>query len=238
MTVIAELDGRVGRITLNRPEQMNAVTVELSEQLEQAVERLSDEADVIVIRGAGGNFSVGGDIDEVERLREAGPLALRELFDAFGAACDAIARARPPLLAAVEGYALAGGFELMQACDVVIVRDDAVIGDHHARAGLIPGGGSTQRLPRLVGRQRALGLILTGDHISGAQAAEFGLAYRAVAVAEFDNAADELAERLAGRNPAGQAAIKRLVRDAPGLAREREMVTELLSTQEGVAWRG
>jgi enoyl-CoA hydratase/carnithine racemase len=141
------------------------------------------------------------------------------------------------VLAAVEGYALAGGFELMMACDVAIVRDDAVIGDHHSRAGVIPGGGSTQRLPRLVGRQRALGLILTGDHLSGAQAADWGLAYRAVGAAEFDRATDELAERLAGRDPAAQAAIKRLVRDRSGLEREREVVSEFFAAQESVTWR-
>jgi enoyl-CoA hydratase/carnithine racemase len=236
MTVLAQLEGRIGRITLDRSAQMNAITIELVKELERAVSELARSADVIVIRGAGGNFSVGGDIDEVERLRHDGPGALRNLFDAFAAACDAIASARPPVLAAVEGHALAGGFELMLACDVAIVRDDAVIGDHHSRAGVIPGGGSTQRLPRLVGRQRALGLILTGDHLSGAQAAEWGLAYRAVGAHEFERATDELAQRLAGRDPAAQAAIKRLVRDEPGLAREREEVSEFLAAQESVTW--
>jgi enoyl-CoA hydratase/carnithine racemase len=237
MTVLAQIEGRVGRITLDRPAQMNAITIELAEELERGVSDLARSADVIVIRGAGGNFSVGGDVNEVERLRDAGPGALRRLFEAFAAACDAIHSAGPPVLAAVEGYALAGGFELMLACDVAIVRDDAVIGDQHSRAGVIPGGGSTQRLPRLVGRQRALGLILTGDHLSGTQAADWGLAYRAVGAAEFDRATDELAERLAGRDPAAQAAIKRLVRDRSGLEREREVVSEFLAAQESVTWR-
>lgn len=235
--VLAQCDGRIGRVTLNRPERMNAITIELARALERAVTELAKEAHAIVIRGAGANFSVGGDIEEVERLRVEGPGALRGLFDAFGAACDAIASAPPPVLAAVEGYALAGGFELMQACDVAIVRDDATVGDHHARAGAIPGGGSTQRLPRLVGRQRALGLILTGEHLTGVQAVEWGLAYRAARAEEFEVRADELAERLAGRSAVAQAAIKRLIRDAPGVAAEREAVTELLVGQEEVAWR-
>jgi 2-(1,2-epoxy-1,2-dihydrophenyl)acetyl-CoA isomerase len=92
-------------------------------------------------------------------------------------------------------------------------------------------------LPRLVGRQRALGLILTGDHLSGVQAAEWGLAYRAVGVDEFERAIDELAQRLAGRDPAAQAAIKRLARDESGLEQEREVVSEFLAAQESVTWR-
>ncbi len=130
---------------------------------------------MIVIRGAGGNFSVGGDFKQVEELRAAGPQPLRALFEAFARACNAAGAVDVPVLAAVEGYALAGGFELMRACDVAIVRDDARVGDHHASAGVIPGGGGSQRLPRLVGRQRALGLILTGDHLSGVEAAAWGL---------------------------------------------------------------
>src|SRR5438132_12945122 len=131
----------------------------------------------------------------------------------------------------------------MLACDVAIVRDDALVGDHHSRAGVIPGGGSTQRLPRLVGRQRALGLILAGDHISGTQAAHWGLAYRSTLAERFEEATDELAEQLAGQNPAAQAAIKRLVRDglelplADGLKHERDTVTQLLMADGSVHWQ-
>jgi enoyl-CoA hydratase len=242
--VLTALAGRIGQITLDRPEAMNAITVTLAGELEQALHELAEDADAIVIRGAGGNFSVGGDIDEVERLRAQGPGALAELFDAFGRACATIAELPVPVLAAVEGYALAGGFELMQACDVAIVRDDAKLADHHSNFGLIPGGGSTQRLPRLVGRQRALGLILSGERLSGDEAVAWGLAYRSAPVDTFDAAVHALATRLAGRGRDGQARIKQLVQaglERPltdGLRLEREAVVEHLMQQRSVAWPG
>jgi enoyl-CoA hydratase/carnithine racemase len=116
-----------------------------------------------------------------------------------------------PVVAAVEGYAMAGGFELMQACDIALVRDDAQLADNHSNFGQVPGGGGSQRLPRLVGRQRALGLILTGDRLTGAQAASWGLAYRALAPESFDAGVQELAEQLAGKSREALARSKRLI---------------------------
>lgn len=203
----------IGRITLNRPEQLNAINVELGGQLQQAIVRLGSDPDVkvILIRGAGGNFCAGGDFAEVERLREQGPDALRTLFVAFRAACDAIAAVDVPVVAAVEGVAAAGGFELLQAADIVLVSDDARIADNHIRFGMIPGGGSTARLPRLVGGQQAMGLLLSGDRLSGAQAANLGLAYRSFPQSEFDQATEEFVATMAGRERSALMAIKRLV---------------------------
>lgn len=206
----------IGRITLNRPERMNAVTTELARELEHALSDLSSDpaVNVIVIRGAGKNFCAGGDVDEVERLRSAGPESLRTLFDAFRRACDAIGSVDVPVIAAVEGVAMAGGFELMQAADIVIVSDDAKIADNHINFGMIPGGGSTQRLPRLVGRQIALGLLLSGDRLSGPDAVRLGLAYRSFAPQDFDEGVNDFVAQLAGRGREAVTAIKRLVGDA------------------------
>src|ERR1700730_1364996 len=203
----------IGRITLNRPERMNAVTTELARQLEHALSELSSDpaVNVIVIRGAGKNFCAGGDVAEVERLRSAGPEPLRTLFDAFRRACDAIASADVPVIAAVEGVAMAGGFELMQAADIVIVSDDAKIADNHINFGMIPGGGSTQRLPRLVGHQLALGLLLSGERLSGLDAVRLGLAYRSFAPQAFDEGVNHFAAQLAGRDRAAVTTIKKLV---------------------------
>lgn len=224
--------GAVGHVLLDRPRARNAITVELGRQLEQAFLDLAGAVTVILVRGAGGTFSVGGDFRELERLRAAGPDALTPLFENFGRACAAIATLPVPVVAAVEGYAMAGGFELMQACDIALVRDDAVIADNHTNFGQVPGGGSTQRLPRLVGRQRALGHILTGDRLTGTQAAEWGLAYRSFPAEEFEAGVAEFVAGLAAKDRTALGTVKRLVHDglrlplADGLAMELSTVVD------------
>jgi enoyl-CoA hydratase/carnithine racemase len=211
--VLCDVAGGMAWLTLNRPEHMNAITVALGDELEKAILEVGNNPDVVVvvIRGAGGNFCAGGDFDEVERLRLDGPDALRRLFVTFRRACDAIGSVEVPVLAAVEGVAMAGGFELMQACDIVLVSEDAKIADNHIRFGMIPGGGSTQRLARLVGRQQALGLLLSGDRTSGADAARLGLAYRSFPRAGFDDGVRQFATDLAARRREAVTSVKRLV---------------------------
>jgi enoyl-CoA hydratase/carnithine racemase len=219
MTVVlrAVSDG-VGRVTLNRPDQLNAITADLARELERSILDVAGSVNVLLVRGAGGNFCAGGDVDEVQRLRSIGPLALRELFTAFRRACDAIAGVDVPVVVAVEGVAMAGGFELMQAADIVLVSDDARIADQHINFGMIPGGGGTQRLPRLVGRQTALGLLLSGDKLSGVDAARLGLAYKSFPKDTFDDEVERFVTALAARQRDAVTAIKRLVHPEKRLA--------------------
>jgi enoyl-CoA hydratase/carnithine racemase len=211
--VLRDVADGIAWITLNRPERMNAITVALSGELQKAIVDVGNDPDVsvVVIRGADGNFCAGGDFDEVELLRSKGPDALRSLFLAFGSACDAIAEVEVPVVTAVEGVAMAGGFELMQASDIALVSEDARIADNHIRFGMIPGGGSTQRLARLVGRQQALGLLLSGDRISGADAVRLGLAYRSFPQSGFDDGVRRFAADLAERRREAVTSVKRLV---------------------------
>jgi enoyl-CoA hydratase/carnithine racemase len=227
---------RVGQILLNRPQAMNAITAELGRQLERGLRELAGSADVhvIVIRGAGGNFCAGGDFHELERLRAQGPAALRPLFENFGRACSVIAELPVPVVAAVEGYAMAGGFELMQACDVALVRADAKLADSHVNFGQVPGGGGSQRLPRLVGRQRALGHLLSGERLSGAQAARWGLAYRSLAPGDFEDGVASFAARLAGLDPGAVGKIKKLVYDGLYLPLPEALALELATVVEHV----
>ena len=121
----------VGYVVLNRPEVMNAVSIELAVRLRESLECAArdETVKVIVLRGAGGNFSVGGDFREVEFLRMQGETALEQLFTAFGDACKLVEFLPIPVLAAVEGYAMAGGFELVLASDITLVRDDAKLSE-------------------------------------------------------------------------------------------------------------
>jgi enoyl-CoA hydratase/carnithine racemase len=241
--VAVRRDGAIGHILLDRPDALNAVTVELGRQLHGALRELGSDPGVrvIVLRGAGGNFCAGGDFREVERLRAGGPGALAPLFAEFGRACDAIAGLEVPVIAAVEGYAMAGGFELMLAADIALVCDDARIADNHSNFGQIPGGGSSQRLPRIAGRQRGLGLILTGDRLTGAEAARWGLAYQSFPAAQFGAAIARCAGSLAGKDRAAAAEIKRLVYRglelplSDGLALEQAAVVDFIAGDAGAA---
>jgi enoyl-CoA hydratase/carnithine racemase len=240
-SVAREASDGVGRITLDRPDRMNAITVASSRELERAILDVGTDPDVnvVLIRGAGGNFCAGGDFSEVERLHSGGAGALRPLFAAFRRACEAIARVEVPVVAAVEGVAMAGGFELMQAADVVLVSDEATIADNHINFGMIPGGGGSQRLPRLVGRQAALGLLLGGDRLTGVEAVRHGLAYRSFPEAEFDDGVQRFVTLLAGRQRSAVTAIKRLVHAsleqslADGLDDEISEAVAHISAQDG-----
>jgi enoyl-CoA hydratase/carnithine racemase len=221
-------EARVAHVTLNRPEARNAITVALAEALRDTLGTAARQADVIVIRGAGGNFCAGGDFHEVSRLREQGADALRPLFETFIGACELIAELPVPVVAVVEGYAMAGGFELIQSVDVAVVRDDAVLADNHANFGMIPGGGGSQRLPRILGTPRALGHILLGDRLTGEEAARWGLVYRSAPAGGFEDAVERVVAGLAAKDRDALARIKHLVREGlrgpltDGLAMEVE----------------
>lgn len=217
--VRATVEGRVGQVLLDRPESMNAITVELATGLETALHDLGtrDDVHVITIRGAGGNFCAGGDFHEVQRLRQQGDDALRGLFRAFRSALAVIDAVDVPVVALVEGNAMAGGFELLQAVDVCLARSDARLCDNHVNYGQVPGGGGSQRLPRLVGRQRALAHLLTGHRMTGTEAEALGLVQHAWPAESFEEQVAAWLDRLAGHDRTTVGRIKRLVVD--GLAR-------------------
>lgn len=242
--VLLSYDGAVAHVTLNRPQARNAVTIPLATGLRDALSAAAEQADVIVLRGAGGHFCAGGDFHEVSRLRAEGSDALRPLFETFVGACELIAELDVPVVAAVEGYAMAGGFELIQSVDIALVRDDAVLADNHANFGMIPGGGGSQWLPRIVGAPRALGHILTGDRLTGAQAAQWGIVYRSVPAETFEAELGTLVANLAGKDRGALARIKHLVRAglrgrlADGLAMETESIVEHLGGAQAGAGIG
>lgn len=210
--VLLRVEDGVARVVLNRPAARNAITIALAASLRDALTEAAAQARVIVIRGAGGHFCAGGDFHEVSRLRAEGPDALRPLFETFIGACELIAELPVPAVAAVEGYAMTGGFELVQSVDIAIACGAAVLADNHANFGMIPGGGGSQRLPRIVGVPRALGHILTGDRLTGSDAAGWGLVYRSVPPEEFEVALAALVVRLTSKDRAALAQIKHLVR--------------------------
>ena len=239
--VTSELDGAVAVVTIDNP-PVNALKAALLEELEAELARLdgSEEARAIVLRGGGERaFVAGADIKEFPALRDAPPQegGSARGIQKLGAAMDGM---RTPVIAAIHGFCLGGGLELAMACDLRVAAEDAQLGQPEIKLGLIPGGGGTQRLPRLVGHGRALLLNLTGDPISGAQAYEWGLVERVVPAAELMETALELARTIAGRSPFAVGVVKELAagtRDielAEGLKREADGFRRCLGSEDGL----
>jgi len=240
--VKVEEDGAVAIVTLDHP-PVNALSGQLLEELEAEYDRLdrSDETRALVFRGAGEKaFVAGADISEFPALREAAAEAAESGsargIQKLAARMDA---GRTPVVAAIHGYCLGGGLELAMACDVRIAAEDAQLGQPEIKLGLIPGGGGTQRLPRLIGHGRALLLNLSGDPISGMQAYEWGLVERAVPLGELFDAALELARTLSERSPFAMGVVKQLAtetRDVPlaeGLRAEAQAFMRCLGSEDG-----
>jgi enoyl-CoA hydratase len=237
-TIRHEVADGVATITLARPEVHNAMNEAMRRELTACFGDLatSDDVRAIVVTGAGERaFSAGADIREfVEplvpvRFREA-----RRRVD-FRQAMD---RCAQPIIAAIRGHTFGGGLELALACDIRIASRDARLGLTEVNLGIIPGGGGTQRLPRLVGRGKALELILTGARIDAEEALRIGLVERVVEPAEVVAAATELARTIAARAPvavryAKEAVVKGL--ELPlvdGLRLETDLSTLLRTTED------
>ena len=239
-TILHEAADGVVTITLNRPEVHNAMNEQMRQELTRCFGDLatSDAARVVVVTGAGERaFSAGADIREfVEpqvpvRFRES-----RKRVD-FRQAMD---RCPQPIIGAIRGYALGGGLELALACDIRIAGEDAQLGLTEVNLAIIPGGGGTQRLPRLIGRGRALEMILTGARIDAREAWRIGLVERVVPAADVLAAARELARTLAEKAPvalryAKEAVVKGLELPlADGLRLENDLAALLRTTEDRV----
>jgi enoyl-CoA hydratase/carnithine racemase len=235
-----EQDGAVALVTIDHP-PVNALSAKLLEELEAELDRLDGDRSTraIVIRGAGERaFVAGADISEFPSLRESPPEGGGSArgIQKLGARMEATTT---PIVAAIHGYCLGGGLELAMACDLRVAADDAQLGQPEIKLGLIPGGGGTQRLPRLVGRGRALLLNLTGDPISGQQAYEWGLVERAVPAVELMDAALALARTIAERSPHAVGVLKELAaatRDVAldeGLRQEADAFVRCLTSDDG-----
>lgn len=211
-TIRLEKKEWVATITLNRPEKLNALNAQLVSELGKAAEDVEkdDAIRVVVITGAGRAFSAGADLEEIGGLLST-PIQLERLLREWRKTFCSIENLGKPVIAAINGMALAGGLELVMVCDLAIASEEARIGDQHANFGLIPGGGNTQRLPRALGSRKAKYLMLTGEWLSGAEAERIGLVNKAVPAAELDKAVKELTDKLVAKSPLASRAIKFLV---------------------------
>jgi enoyl-CoA hydratase len=220
--IIEESDG-VATLTLNRPEAMNALSAALRAAIATTFRRLQADAEtqVVIITGAGRAFCAGFD------LKELASGAPDQTADSAGSDMpDAIDAFEGPIIGAINGHAITGGFELALACDILIASTEARFADTHARVGILPGWGLSQKLPRLIGIYRAKELSLTGNYILAQQAEAWGLVNRVVAPEDLLPTCRAIAADMASCEPRTLRSYKRLINQGYGMPFAEAMASE------------
>ena len=232
-----ERHGAVALVQLNRPEARNALSPEMMDELGGSLERLDHSSDVraIVIAGSDDVFAAGADIRAL-RDRTFG----EALFHPASVFWKRIAGCRTPLIAGVSGFALGGGCELALACDMIVASESAEFGQPEITLGIIPGGGGTQRLVRVLGKQRAMELVLTGRRFSAQEALEWGLVNRVAKRGAWLNEAIDLGRVVASGPPLAAKLAKQAVLAADesglaaGLEQERRLYELAMASEDRV----
>ncbi|MBI4362057.1 MAG: enoyl-CoA hydratase/isomerase family protein [Euryarchaeota archaeon] len=237
-SILVSREGPLATVTLNRPERLNALDLEMLGELQGALESLRGDPGVrgVILTGAGERaFAAGADI---AGFRDRSPLWGQEFARRGQETARAIETLPQPTLAAINGHALGGGLELALACDLRLSVPRAKLGLPEVNLGLMPGWGGTQRLPRLVGSGRAREMILTGEPIGGDEAHRIGLVNRLVEPPGLMKAARETLVKIAEKSPLSLRLAKEAIREGyrpaqeSGLALERELFAMLFSTQD------
>ncbi len=197
-TLQVSTEGRVGLITLNRPEAMNALCEKLTEELARALDEFEADEGIgcVVLTGSKKAFAAGADIKELQQ----GNFVDLYLHDPFAKSWEAVSRFKKPIIAAVAGYALGGGCEIAMMCDFIIAAENAKFGQPEINLGVMPGAGGTQRLPRFIGKAKAMDLCLTGRMMEADEAERCGLVSRIVATDELMDEAMKVAASIASKS--------------------------------------
>lgn len=219
-------DGDLVVATIDRPTARNAIDDGVLDGLEAAVEcALRDRARVLVVRGAGGTFCAGADLRQLQRTLPD-RARLDEFMRRLSTVLDAIESGPFASVAVVEGFAVAGGCELLLACDIVVATTDARLGDRHLEYGLAPAAAGSVRLTRALPKARSRYLLLTGELLTGEEAADWGLVTWAVPPEELDHVVGQLLDRLRGRSGDALATVKAMIADAETLSHGEAVANE------------
>jgi len=210
--IALEKKDKIAKIILNRPDILNPLDWKTISEIGEAIDDIDkdESVKVVIITGAGRAFSAGGDLKFVKDARET-PKMWDDFLRLWHRVFNAIENLPKPVIAAVNGFALAGGLELVMACDLAIASEDVRMGDQHINFGLVAGGGGSQRLCRLVGERRAMELLLTGKWLTAKEAEQFGLVNRVVPADKLEEAVNEMANSLLEKSRGAMSTLKTLV---------------------------
>jgi enoyl-CoA hydratase len=233
--ILTEIRNRVGLITLNRPQAMNALNNQLMREVMEALEGFDqdDSVGAMVITGSGKAFAAGADI------KEMADQSMQQMMDRDHVAVfDRIRTIQKPVIAAVSGWALGAGCEVAMSCDMIVASESARFGQPEITIGVIPGAGGTQRLTRAVGKAIAMEMILNNRTLTAQEAHQFGLVNRVVSADGYLDEALKLADEIASRAPLAVRAAKRMVDQAheqtltEGLEAEKQEFYKLFASQD------
>jgi enoyl-CoA hydratase len=231
--ILLEKEDGIATITFNRPDALNALNNQTRAEFYSAMKDVAedDNIKVVILTGAGRAFVAGSDIKELKQTTSLDAHNIHRLG-------MVVEKLEKPVIAAVNGFALGGGCEIVMACDIIIASDKARFGQPEINLGIIPGGGATQRLPRLVGVCKAKELILTGDIIKAEEAEKIGLVNRVVPGENLMAAAKEIAKKIAAKSKATVRLAKDVINKGmqtsleTGLDYEREIYSLCLTLED------
>ena len=234
-TILTETRNRVGMITLNRPQALNALNNQLMREVMDALQAFDADENIgaMVISGSEKAFAAGADIKEMVNK------SIADMMDSDHVAVfGRIRTIQKPVIAAVSGWALGAGCEVALSCDMIVASESAKFGQPEITIGVIPGAGGTQRLTRAVGKALAMEMILNNRTLSAQEAYQFGLVNRVVPVTEYLNEAIKLADEIASRAPLAIRAAKRMINQsyerflAEGLTEEKQAFYNLFASED------
>jgi enoyl-CoA hydratase len=230
---VYEQHGAAAWIRLDRPDSLNSLNGPMVRTLHESIERArtDDAVRALVITGSGRAFCAGGDLKAIREMADTDPRGNQGFLLDVGSVLESLERFPKPVIAAVNGLAMAGGLEIVLSCDLVVAAEDAPIGDAHSNYGLIPGGGASIRLPRRVGKSMASFLLFTGKTLPAAELVACGLVNMAVPKDQLTATVDELVESISAKSPLGLARIKQLINDGLDQPLPIGLRSELLASE-------
>lgn len=229
-TILFEMRNKGAWITMNLPKDMNSLTVDMLSEIENVLNACRDDENVaaVAVTGSGRAFCTGANLKEIlSSLHDPTP-GTKDFLERIGEVFNMIRAYPKPVIAAVNGYALAGGLELVMSCDLVIAAESAKMGDAHSNFGILPGAGGAAVLPRKAGINRAKYLMFTGDSVSASEMERYGLVNKVVPDGELTASVDELIQKLSEKSPLVLRKMKELANDSLNQTQASALHQELL----------